>query len=83
MLLLYGDNKGLYGENGCRLVPSLQYKSLRNTKALKALDAKRSFVLERDVYMDKVEALCSRALAGRLEYCKMGKEDWVAWATKY
>ena len=39
-------------------------------------------MLARDVYMDKVGSdLCNQALIGRLEYCSMGKKDWVDWAT--
>ena len=32
--------------------------------------------------MDRVEALCKRALIGRLEYTRMGKNDWQLWASE-
>ena len=32
--------------------------------------------------MDKVEALCYQEIVGGLEYCNMGKEEWVAWDTQ-
>ena len=51
------------------------------SKALKALELKPRFVLGHDVFMDKVETLCRRALIGRLEYCSLSKEEWVDWAT--
>ena len=54
----------------------------RKAIAYKALEGKLHFVLGRDVFMDRVEALCSWALIGRLEYCQLGKKDWIAWATK-
>ena len=31
--------------------------------------------------IDRVSELCHCALIGRLEYCLMDKEEWVAWAT--
>ena len=34
-----------------------------------------------DVYLDSVGSLCNRALIGMLEYCSMGKKEWVEWAT--
>ena len=34
-----------------------------------------------DVYMDKVETLCRRALIERREYYSLSKEEWVEWAT--
>ena len=52
-------------------------------KYFKALEEKLNFVLSRDIYMDKVEALCNRSLVGRLKYCKMEKEDWVEWTTQH
>ena len=36
-------------------------------KSLKALDQKRRFFLGHDVYLDKVDTLCRRALIGRQE----------------
>ena len=40
-------------------------------------------MLRHDIYMERVEALCSRDLIGRLEYCHMGKKDWIAWAIEH
>ena len=42
-----------------------------------------SYVLGRDIYLNRVGALCSRALVGRLEYFHMGKKDWIDWATQH
>ena len=42
-------------------IPSVFSKARRRDKSIKALDAKPSFVLGWDIYMDKVEALCCRA----------------------
>ena len=47
----------------------------RKAKAYKALEGKLRFVMGCDVFMERVEALCSRALIGRLEYCQMDKKD--------
>ena len=55
----------------------------RNANAHTVLEGKLHFVLGPDVYMDRVEALCSRALIGRLEYVQMGKKDWISWATEH
>ena len=44
-------------------------------KAHKILDGKLRFVVDRDIYLDRVEALCARALVGRLEYASMDKKD--------
>ena len=52
-------------------------------KPLRAPDMKPWFLLGHDVFMDKVETLCSRALIGRLKYCSMSKEGWVEWATSH
>ena len=57
------------------------FQSRRKTKALKALDSKRNYVLGRDIYFGKVESLCYRALIGRLENCSMTKDEWIDWAT--
>ena len=46
----------------------------QKSKAHKALEGKLCFVVRRDVYMERVEALCSHALIGRLEYCQMDKK---------
>ena len=52
-------------------------------KGVKALVGKFRYVLGHDIFMDRVESLCSRALVGRLEYCHMGKKEWVEWATEH
>ena len=46
----------------------------RKAKAYKALEGKLRFVVGHDVYMERVEALYSRALIGILEYCQMDKK---------
>ena len=46
----------------------------RKAKAHKALEGKLHFVVGRDVYMERVEDLCSHALIGRLEHCQMDKK---------
>ena len=65
------------------LNPPLYFKPRRKTKLIKSLATKQICVLGQDVYMDKVKALCSRALVGRLEYCKMNKDAYVEWATQH
>ena len=55
----------------------------RKVKAHKILEGKLRFVLGRDIYLDRVEALCSHALIGILEYVSMDKKDWFAWATEH
>ena len=55
----------------------------RKAKALKTLEGKLRFVVGRDVYMDRVEALCSCALIGRLEYYNMDKKAWFSWASEH
>ena len=32
--------------------------------------------------MERVTSLCSRALVGRLEYCRMDKASWVNWVSE-
>ena len=54
----------------------------RTAEAHKVREGKLRFVLGRDIFMDMIEALCSRALIGRLEYTQMGKNDWKAWAAE-
>ena len=54
----------------------------RNAKAHKVREGKLRFVLGRDIFMDRIEALCSHALIGRLEYTQMGKNNWQAWAAE-
>ena len=43
-------------------LPLVLVKYNRRIKIVKAMDAKRSCVIGWDIYMDKVEALCSRVL---------------------
>lgn len=57
-----------------------RFRRRRSIKAQKILEGKLRFVVGRDIYLDRVEALCSRALIGRLEYATMGKQDWYEWA---
>ena len=52
-------------------------------KAHKILEGKLRFVVGQDVYMDRVEALCSHALIGRLEYCSMDKKAWFSSASEH
>ena len=60
---------------------AVRYRRRRNSKALKALEGKLNFVVGRDIYFDRIEALCSRALIGRLEYASLDKKQWFEWAT--
>ena len=53
----------------------------RHGKTIKAPEGKMRYVLCYDIYMDRVGALCSRYLVGRLEYCSMGKKECVEWET--
>ena len=65
------------------LLPSrLRNCHRRTAKALKVWEGKLHFVLGRDIFMDRVEALCTRALIGILEYTRMGKNDWQIWAAE-
>ena len=61
----------------------LHYRAQRKTKAIKALEAKRHFVLGWDIFLDKVEMLCNHALVSQLEYCKFEIDVWVVWATHH
>ena len=58
-----------------------QARSKRQGKSIKAHEGRFSYVLGRDVYMDRVGSLCNHALIRRMEYCNMGKNDWVDWET--
>ena len=53
------------------------HASRHKAKALKASAHKPRFSLGHDVFMDRVESLCRRALIGRLEYISMSKDGWV------
>ena len=55
----------------------------RHAKCIKSQEGRFCFVLGHDIFMDRVSLLCSWALVGRLEYCKMGKAAWVNWATDH
>ena len=58
-----------------------RYRRRRKAKAHKVLEGKLRFVVGRDIFLDRVEALCARALVGRLEYASMDKKEWFNWAT--
>ena len=57
---------------------SSHHQRRRKAKAYKTLEGKLRYVVGRDIYMDRVEALSRRALIGRLEYASMEKKDWVS-----
>ena len=52
-----------------------RFRRRRKAKAHKVLDGKFRFVVGREIFLDRVEALCARALVGRLEYASMDKKD--------
>ena len=54
----------------------------RQAKNIKTLDDWFRFALGHDIFMDQVTSLCSRALVGRLEYCRLGKKEWIDWASE-
>ena len=54
----------------------------RQNKTLKAREGRLGFVVGRDVYLDRIDALCARALIGRLEYAALDKKQWVEWASE-
>ena len=60
-----------------------RFRCQRKAKAHKILEGKLRYVVGRDIYMDRVEALCSRAFISGLEYVSMDKKDWFAWATEH
>ena len=65
------------------LSPSrLRSRRRRSAKALKVREGKLRFVLGKDIFLDRVEALCTRALIDRLEYTRMRKNDWQIWAAE-
>ena len=51
------------------------FRRRRKAKAHKTLDGKLRFVVGHDIYLDRVEALCARALVCILEYASMDTED--------
>ena len=60
-----------------------RFRCRRKAKAHKVLEGKLRYIVGRDIYLDRVEALCSRALIGRLEYASMDKKEWFAWETEH
>ena len=62
---------------------SKHLRQKRKSKCIKASTERYRFVLGHDIYIDRVSTLCSRALIGRLEYCKMDKNEWVSWANEH
>ena len=60
-----------------------RFQRRRKAKAFKTLEGKLRYVVGRDIYMERVEALSRRALIGRLEYVSMEKKDWLSWATEF
>ena len=81
----YGNpNAPLVGGAGSKFSHSLPSGHARGKeKALKALEEKHCFVLGHNVFIDKVETLCRKALIRRLEYASMSKKEWVLWATAH
>ena len=61
---------------------SARYRRRRKEKSHKILEGKLRYVVGRDIYFNRVENLCSRALIGRIEYVAMDKKEWFEWATK-
>lgn len=59
-----------------------RHRRKRKSKCIKAAAERFRYVLGHDIFLDRVSTLCSRALIGRLEYCKMDKLSWVSWATE-
>ena len=60
-----------------------RFQRRRKAKAFKTLEGKLRYVVGRDIYMERVEALSHRALIGRMEYVSMEKKDWLSWATEF
>ena len=56
---------------------SARYQRCRKAKAYKTLEGKLRYVVGRDIYMDRVEALSRHALIGRLEYVSMEKNTGI------
>ena len=57
-----------------------RHRHKRQLKNLKAREGRLNYVVGRDVYIDRVGELCSRALVGRLEYATLDKKQWFDWA---
>ena len=51
-----------------------RFRRRRKAKAHKVLDGKLRYVVGRDIFLDRVEALCARALVFCLEYASMDKK---------
>ena len=51
-----------------------RFRRRRKAKDHKVLDGKLRFVVGHDIFLDRFEALCARALVGRLEYASMEKK---------
>ena len=62
---------------------SSHHRRRRKAKGIKALAGKFRYVLRHDIFIDRVEYLCRRALVGRLEYCHMGKKEWMEWESEH
>ena len=60
-----------------------RFQRRRKAKAYKTMEGKLRYVVGRDIYLDRVEALSRCALIGRLEYVSMEKKDWLSWATEF
>ena len=54
---------------------STRFQRCRKAKAYKTMEGKLRYVVGRDIYMDRVEALSRHALIGRLEYVSLEKKD--------
>ena len=60
-----------------------RFQRRRKAKAHKVLEGKLLYVVGWDIYLDRVEALCSRAIIERLEYASMDKKEWFTWETEH
>ena len=59
------------------------FRRRRHAKNIKTHEGKFRFVFGHDIFMDRVSSLCTRALIGRLEYCRLGKKAWIDWAMDF
>ena len=60
-----------------------RFQRRRKAKAHKVLKGKLRYVVGWDIYLDRVEALCSRVLIERLEYASMDKKELFAWEIEH
>ena len=60
-----------------------RFRRKRRAKCIKAQEGCFHYVLGHDIFMERVSSLCSRAIAGRLEYCRMSKAACVEWASEH